>query len=191
MNAKATTADQRARLADIIFERSFGRGKVILASGRESDFYFNLKPTMLDPEGATLIAHQLFEVVKDSGADYVGGLEMGAVPITGGLCQVSFEKGRPFRGFFVRKQAKGYGANKLVEGLTKDETLDGKKLIIVEDATTTGESAFKAIQACKEAGAEVVLVISIVDRQEGAVEFFKSKGINFTSLYQASDFLNR
>lgn len=191
MNAKDTTADQHARLADIIFERSFGRGKVILASGRESDFYFNLKPTMLDPEGATLIAHQLFEVVKDSGADYVGGLEMGAVPITGGLCQVSFEKGRPFRGFFVRKQAKGYGANKLVEGLTKDETLDGKKLIIVEDATTTGESAFKAIQACKEAGAEVVLVISIVDRQEGAVEFFKSKGINFTSLYQASDFLNR
>ena len=182
---------QRDRLAGIIFNRSFGRGKVILASGKESDFYFDMKPTMLDPEGASLIAHQLFDAVKDIETDYVGGLEMGAVPITGGLCQVSFEKGRPIRGFFVRKQAKGHGAKKLVEGLTKDETLKGKKLIIVEDVTTTGESAFKAIEACREAGATVILVISIVDRQDGAAEFFKSRGINFTSLYQASDFLNR
>ncbi len=187
----ATEAAQRARLADIIFARSFGRGKVTLASGKESDFYFDMKPTMLDPEGASLIAHQLFETVKDLGADYVGGLEMGAVPITGGLCQVSFEKGRPIRGFFVRKQAKGHGAKKLVEGLTKTENLSGKKLIIVEDVTTSGESAYKAIQACEEAGAKVIKVISIVDRQDGAEDFFKSRGISFTSLYQAAEFLNR
>ncbi len=191
MTGAASDTDQRGRLADIIFNRSFGRGKVVLASGKQSDFYFDMKPTMLDPEGASLIAHQLFAAVKDIETDYVGGLEMGAVPITGGLCQVSFEKGRPIRGFFVRKQAKGYGAKKLVEGLTKDETLKGKKLIIVEDVTTTGESAYKAIEACREAGASVVMVISIVDRQDGAVDFFKSRGINFTSLYQASDFLDR
>jgi orotate phosphoribosyltransferase len=191
MTGSVSDNAQRDRLAGIIFNRSFGRGKVILASGKESDFYFDMKPTMLDPEGASLIAHQLFDAVKDIETDYVGGLEMGAVPITGGLCQVSFEKGRPIRGFFVRKQAKGHGAKKLVEGLTKDETLKGKKLIIVEDVTTTGESAFKAIEACREAGATVILVISIVDRQDGAAEFFKSRGINFTSLYQASDFLNR
>lgn len=184
-------AQRRARLADIIFARSFGRGRVLLASGKESDFYFDMKPTMLDPEGASLIAHHLFETVKDLGADYVGGLEMGAVPITGGLCQVSFEKGRPIRGFFVRKQAKGHGAKKLVEGLTKGEDLAGKKLVIVEDVTTTGESAYKAILACEEAGAKVVKVISIVDRQDGAEEFFKSRGISFMSLYQASEFLNR
>ncbi|MGE3247768.1 MAG: orotate phosphoribosyltransferase [Beijerinckiaceae bacterium] len=183
--------EQRQRLANIIFARSFGRGKVLLASGKESDFYFDMKPTMLDPEGASLIAHLLFDAVKDMGADYVGGLEMGAVPITGGLCQVSFEKGRPVRGFFVRKQAKGHGAKKLVEGLTKDESLKGKKLIIVEDVTTTGESAYKAIEACREAGAEVILVVSIVDREDGAAEFFKGKGVRFTSLYQASEFLNR
>lgn len=191
MSGTAASADQRNRLADIIFQRSFGRGKVILASGKESDFYFDLKPTMMDPEGASLIAHQLFDALKDIETDYVGGLEMGAVPITGGLCQVSFEKGRPIRGFFVRKQAKGHGAKKVVEGLTKDESLSGKKLIIVEDVTTTGESAYKAIEACQEAGAEVVMVISIVDRQDGAEEFFKSRGINFKSLYQASDYLKR
>ena len=181
----------RARLADIIFARSFGRARVVLASGRESDFYFDMKPTMLDPEGAGLIAHELFEALKDSGAEYVGGLEMGAVPITGGVCQLSFERGQPFRGFFVRKQAKGHGARKLVEGLTKTETLAGKKVVILEDVTTTGESAWKAIEAIGETGANVAMVITLVDREEGAEEFFASKGVKFYALFRASEFLKR
>ncbi len=186
-----STATDRGRLADIIFARSFGRAKVMLASGRESDFYFDMKPSMLDPEGAGLIAKLLFEALKGSGAAYVGGLEMGAVPITGGLCQISFERGRPFRGFFVRKQAKGHGAKKLVEGLTKTETLAGQKVVILEDVTTTGESAWKAIEAVRETGAEVIMVISLVDREEGAMEFFAAKGMPFSSLYKASEFLAR
>lgn len=190
MSSKATAAS-RSRLADIIFARSFGRGKITLASGKESDFYFDMKPTMLDPEGASLIAHHLFAAIANAGADYVGGLEMGAVPITGGVCQLSFEEGQPIRGFFVRKQAKGHGAKKLIEGLTKTESLTGKKLIIVEDVTTTGESAYKAIEACREVGADVILVISIVDRQDGAQEFFASKNVAFESLFQASEFLAR
>jgi len=190
MPANITPAS-RARLADIIFARSFGRGEITLASGKKSDFYFDMKPTMLDPEGASLIAHHLFAAIADSGADYVGGLEMGAVPITGGVCQLSFEEGKPIRGFFVRKQAKGHGARKLVEGLTKTESLAGKKIVIVEDVTTTGESAYKAIEACRETGAEVVLVISLVDREDGAKEFFSSKNVPFKSLYQASEFLAR
>jgi orotate phosphoribosyltransferase len=185
------TAASRARLADIIFARSFGYGKITLASGKESNFYFDMKPTMLDPEGASLIAHHLFAAIKDAGADYVGGLEMGAVPITGGVCQLSFEMGKPIRGFFVRKQAKGHGAKKLVEGLTKTESLSGKKIIIVEDVTTSGESAYKAIESCREAGADVILVVSLVDRQDGAEEFFLSKNVPFKSLYQASEFLAR
>ena len=107
---------RRERLADIIFQRSFGRAKVVLASGRESDFYFDMKPTMLDPEGAGLIAREFFEALKGSDTQYVGGLEMGAVPITGGVCQISFELGQPFRGFFVRKQAKGHGAKSWSRG---------------------------------------------------------------------------
>src|ERR1700716_1824627 len=74
----------RARLAEIIRKRSFGRGEITLASGRKSDFYFNLKPTMLDPEGAALLAELSFEALKDDNLDYIGGLEMGAVPIAGG-----------------------------------------------------------------------------------------------------------
>lgn len=190
MSSKVTAAS-RSRLADIIHARSFGRGKIKLASGKESDFYFDMKPTMLDPEGASLIARHLFDAISDAGADYVGGLEMGAVPITGGVCQHSFEEGKPIRGFFVRKQAKDHGAKKVIEGLTKTESLDGKKLIIVEDVTTTGESAYKAIEACRATGAEVVLVISIVDREDGAKEFFASKNVPFKALYLASEFLAR
>jgi orotate phosphoribosyltransferase len=190
-SSPTVTAASRARLADIIFARSFGYGKITLASGKESNFYFDMKPTMLDPEGASLIAHHLFDAIADAGADYVGGLEMGAVPITGGVCQLSFEMGKPIRGFFVRKQAKGHGAKKLVEGLTKTESLSGKKIIIVEDVTTSGESAYKAIESCREAGADVILVVSLVDRQDGAEEFFLSKNVPFKSLYQASEFLAR
>ncbi len=181
----------RQRLADIIFTRSFGRAKVTLASGRESDFYFDMKPSMLDPEGASLIAQELFTLLQGCGADYVGGLEMGAVPITGGVCQLSFERGQPFRGFFVRKQAKGHGAKKLIEGLTKSETLAGKKAVILEDVTTTGESAWKAIEAVRESGADVTLVITLVDREEGAAAFFAAKGMPFRALFKASEFLIR
>src|SRR5687768_12326242 len=98
----------RARLADIIFKRSFGRGRITLASGKESDFYFDLKPSMLHPEGASLMAKALLREIRQAGADYVGGLEMGAVPITGAVCQHSHDSGAPVSGFFVRKQAKGH-----------------------------------------------------------------------------------
>ncbi len=181
----------RARLADIIFARSFGRGRITLASGKESDFYFDLKPSMLHPEGASLMAKALLQQIRPVGADYVGGLEMGAVPITGAVCQHSHDSGAPVSGFFVRKQAKGHGAKKLIEGLAKGETLAGKRIVIVEDVTTTGESAFKAVEPCREAGAEIVLVVTAVDREEGAAEFFRSKGLPFKALFVASEFLSR
>ncbi len=189
-NTGSAQAD-RARLADIIFERSFGRGRITLASGKESDFYFDLKPSMLHPEGASLMAKALLREIAQAGADYVGGLEMGAVPITGAVCQHSHDSSAPVAGFFVRKQAKGHGAKKLIEGLAKGETLADKRDYIVEDVTTTGESAFKAVEPCREAGAEVVLVITVVDREDGAAEFFRSKGLLFKALFVASEFLSR
>src|ERR1700754_3379476 len=85
----------RARLAEIIRKRSFGRGEITLASGRKSDFYFNLKPTMLDPEGAALLAELTYEALKDDKLDFVGGLEMGAVPLAGAIAQLSWIKGHP------------------------------------------------------------------------------------------------
>ena len=109
-NLALSKSASRARLAEIIRKRSFGRGEITLASGRKSDFYFNLKPTMLDPEGATLLAELTFEALKDDQLDYVGGLEMGAVPLAGAIAQLSWIKGHPIAAFFVRKKPKEHGA---------------------------------------------------------------------------------
>jgi orotate phosphoribosyltransferase len=179
----------RARLADIIRKRSFGRGEITLASGRKSDFYFNLKPTMLDPEGAALLAELSLDALKDDQIDYIGGLEMGAVPIAGAIAQLSWLKGRPIAAFFVRKKPKEHGARLAVEGLAKGESLSGKRIVIVEDVTTTGGSAIKAVDAVKDAGGEVAMVFTMVDRDEGATEAFAEAGIPFRSLYKAGEFL--
>jgi orotate phosphoribosyltransferase len=179
----------RARLAEIIRARSFGRGEITLASGRKSDFYFNLKPTMLDPEGAALLAELTFDALKDDKLDYVGGLEMGAVPLAGAIAQLSWLKNHPIAAFFVRKKPKEHGARLAVEGLAKGETLQGKRVVIVEDVTTTGGSAIKALDAVRDAGGEVVLVYTMIDREEGATENFAQTGVPFRSLYRASEFL--
>jgi len=179
----------RARLAEIIRKRSFGRGEITLASGRKSDFYFNLKPTMLDPEGAALLAELTYEALKDDNLDFVGGLEMGAVPLAGAIAQLSWIKGHPIAAFFVRKKPKEHGARLAVEGLAKGETLQGKRIVIVEDVTTTGGSALKAVEAVRDAGGEIVLIFTMVDREEGATEAFAEAGLEFRSLYKAGEFL--
>lgn len=185
-----TTANSRARLAEIIRTRSFGRGEVTLASGRKSDFYFNLKPTMLDPEGAALLAELTYEALQTEQVDYVGGLEMGAVPLAGAIAQLSWLNGRPIAAFFVRKKPKDYGAKLAVEGLSKNESLKGKRVVILEDVTTTGGSAIKAAEAVRESGAEIAMVLTMVDREEGAADSFAAAGLPFRSLYKASEFLS-
>jgi orotate phosphoribosyltransferase len=180
----------RARLFEIIRDRSFGYGEIKLASGRTSNFYFNLKPTMLDAEGAALLAELTLDALTAERIDYVGGLEMGAVPIAGAIAQLSFLKGTPISAFFVRKKPKEHGAKLTVEGLTKTESLVGKRVVIVEDVTTTGGSALKAVEVVRDAGGEVAFVLTIVDREEGATETFKEAGLDFRSLYRAAEFLS-
>src|ERR1700743_3476337 len=165
-NPALSKSASRARLAEIIRKRSFGYGEITLASGRKSNFYFNLKPTMLDAEGAALLAELTFEALKDDGLHYVGGLEMGAVPLAGAIAQLSWIKGHPIAAFFVRKKPKEHGARLAVAGVAKGETLEGKRVVIVEDVTTTGESALKAVEAVRDAGGNVGVVPHMVDREE-------------------------
>jgi orotate phosphoribosyltransferase len=179
----------RARLKDIIAKRSFGRGEITLASGRKSDFYFNLKPTMLDAEGAALLAQLTLDALDSEELDYIGGLEMGAVPIAAAAAAVSALTSSPVHAFFVRKQPKEHGAKLLIEGLMKDESLEGKRVAVIEDVTTTGGSAMKAVEALKDAGAEIALVFTMVDRQEGAAETFAKAGIKFAAMFKAEEFL--
>ncbi|HEX5957767.1 MAG TPA: orotate phosphoribosyltransferase [Hyphomicrobiaceae bacterium] len=184
-----STDTSRARLIAIIKRRSFSTGAEIkLVSGRSSSFYFDMKPTMLDPEGAYLIGELVLEVLNDAEIDLVGGLEMGAVPLATTVAAASFAKGRPLPAFFVRKQAKEHGARKLVEGLAPGETLAGKRIAVLEDVTTTGGSASKAIETLKAEGAIIDRIVTVVDRLEGAAETFKKAGFSFTPILTADNF---
>jgi len=180
----------RSRLIEIVKERSFSTGpETRLVSGRSTNFYFDMKPTMLDPEGGHLIATLILDALKGADVDLVGGLEMGAVPLAVAVAVTSQIKGWPLRAFFVRKHAKEHGARKLVEGLARGESLSGRRIVVLEDVTTTGGSAMKAIEALKAEGAVIDRVISVVDRLEGAADTFKAAGIPFTALLTAADFL--
>jgi orotate phosphoribosyltransferase len=188
VNSADRTA-RRARLIEIIKERSFQEGPAFkLASGKTSTFYFNMKPTMLDSEGAYLIASLILDQLEDVEADLIGGLEMGAVPIASGVAAVSYTQGRKLPAFFVRKQAKEHGTQALVEGLAKGDSMAGKKVVVVEDVTTTGGSALKAADALRAAGAEIVSVITVVDRLDGAAETFAAAGLKFEPLLTLADF---
>jgi orotate phosphoribosyltransferase len=178
-----------ARLKELIRTRSFATGDFTLASGRKSKLYFNLKPTMMLPEGAYLCAEAFLARISDAEADYVGGLEMGAVPIIAATAALAFERKRALRTFFVRKKAKEYGARALIEGLAKEESLAGKRIIMAEDVTTSGGSVLKAIEAAREAGGEVRIALSLIDRQEGAREMLAEHGVTLRSVFTAADFM--
>ena len=186
------TADSnKARLIEIVRAKSFSNDREItLASGRKSMLYFNMKPTMMDPEGASLIADMIVDRLGGQGVDYVGGLEMGAVPIVSMVSPASFKKGTPIGAFFVRKAAKAHGTQALVEGLTPGESLKDKRVVVVEDVTTTGGSALKAAVVAREAGATVDTVLTLLDRQEGAAEALAEQGLALISLLEAKDFVS-
>jgi orotate phosphoribosyltransferase len=179
----------RTRLIEIVKERSFSTGgETRLVSGRSTNFYFDMKPSMLHPEGVHLMATLILDALEDARVDLVGGLEMGAVPLATAVALLSHGRGRPLGAFFVRKQAKEHGARKLVEGLAPGESLAGKRVAIVEDVTTTGGSSKKAIEAVRAEGAIVGCVVTVVDRLEGAAQTFQAAGIPFTAILTAADF---
>ena len=180
---------ERGKLIEIIRKRSFReKGAFKLASGRTSTIYFNLKPTMLDPEGARLIGAALAERCSALGADYVGGLELGAVPLVAAAAAMSAVAKKPVRAIFVRKAAKEHGTQSLIEGLAEGESLADKRVVVVEDVTTTGGSALKAVAALRGAGATVEHIVTVIDREEGAGEAFAAAGLALHVLFRKSEF---
>ena len=181
--------EARQRLIEIVKYRSFQRGSEMkLASGRTSEFYFNMKPSMLDPEGSYLIGLLVLDLIKSDRAELVGGLEMGAVPLATAVSIMSYLQSTPIPAFFVRKQVKEHGTQAQLEGFSTGEVIGGKRVIIVEDVTTTGGSALKAVNAVREARGEVAAVVTIVDRQEGASEMFAAAGVPFKAVLSLTDF---
>ncbi len=189
MADKNTSTAARARLIEIVKARSYQVGpEMKLASGKTSTHYFNMKPTILDSEGAYLIAQLILDQLDGVKADLVGGLEMGAVPIASSVTALAHGRGRKLNAFFVRKQAKEHGTKSLIEGLARDETMAGKTVVIVEDVTTTGGSSIKAAEAIRAEGGIIERVVTIVDRQEGAAEAFAAAGLALHPLLTMLDF---
>jgi len=173
----------KPRLIELLRELSYQRRKVVLASGRESDFYVDGKQTTLHAEGATLIGKAMLRWLRDlpMKVDGVGGLSMGADPIATATSVLSFlDDGPSIHAFYVRKQAKGHGTGTFIEG--RKNLPDGSRVVIVEDTSTTGASAWKAVERSRAEGLDVVAVITIVDRQEGASEFLAEQGMELHAL---------
>jgi orotate phosphoribosyltransferase len=179
---------QRARLIELLRERSFERKKVILASGKESDFFIDCKQTILTAEGHALCGELLFELIRDlPPADAVAGVELGGCPLASAVSLVSFQRGKPLPALYVRKEKKDHGSAKLVEG---DRSLrPGLRVALLEDVITTGGSSLKAVDALKKAGAEVVGIAALVDRLEGGAETIRAQGIPLVSLATRKDFM--
>ncbi len=151
-------------------------GEFTLSSGKKSDFYVDCRKVTLHPQGAKLIGKIILEKIKGLKIDAVGGMTMGADPIIGAVITLS-----DLPGFIVRKKAKEHGTKQKIEGIIEK----GFNVLIVEDVATTGASALEAITAAEEAGAKVVKVISVVDREEGASEALKN--YSFDPIFKKSD----
>ncbi len=172
-------SEHRQRLKDLLQRRSIVWGKVKLASGQESDYYFDCKLTTLDPEGAFLTAHAVLDLLEEKGilADAIGGPAIGAHPIVAAVAAVSHlrskdGKGRPLPAFLIRKQPKGHGLEKQIEGIDLKKIRD---VVIIDDVCTKGESTLEALRIVEEAGLRVAAVLSIIDRQAGGSEKLRQK----------------
>ena len=178
----------RERLVELLRERSFERKRVTLASGRESDFFIDCKQTILTAEGHALVGELMFQALDDlPTCDAVGGVELGGCPLASAVSLVSFQKGRPLTGFYVRKARKDHGTAKLVEG---DKSLKpGTRIALLEDVVTTGGSSLKAVETLKAAGAVVVGIIALVDRLEGGADTIREAGLPLLTLSTRADFM--
>jgi orotate phosphoribosyltransferase len=176
--------EKRERLIAIIRRQSLLQNRdFLLVSGRASNFFFDMKKTMFDPEGAALLADILFDAIKGEDVEYIGGLETGAIPIVAALCARSWPE-KPIKGFFVRKENKGHGTDQRIDGRLER----GSKVILVEDVTTTGGSVMQAVDQARQFGCTVLKVVSVVDRLEGAAENFRTAGLKFESVFTWRDF---
>ena len=174
----------RERLLEIIKKDALLRGDFTLASGRKSTYYINAKKIILKPEGAFLSARVMLGMLPQ-GTQAVGGVPLGAVPIVSSMVALSFQEGNAVDGFLIRKESKGYGTSKLIEG----DVSDGMHVVIVEDVVTTAGSVVKAIETIREQGLNILKIIALIDRHEGGKERLNSLGLDFEAVFSIDEIL--
>lgn len=177
----------RDRLRSLIDDLAVVRGAVTLASGREAGYYVDLRRVTLHAEAAPLIGDVLLDLLESAGvleeAEAVGGLTLGADPVATALLHAAHRRGRALDAFVVRKEAKSHGMQRRIEG----PDVAGRRVIAVEDTSTTGGSVLNAVEALREAGAEVVAVAVVLDRDTGARERIADQGLSYHAAFSVAD----
>ncbi|MBK8173544.1 MAG: orotate phosphoribosyltransferase [Sandaracinaceae bacterium] len=176
------------RLLELLTERSYAKKRVVLASGRESDFFIDCKQTVLSAEGHMLVGEAMFKALGGFAERpvAVAGVELGGCPLASAVALISHQRGAPLDAIYVRKDAKDHGSKRLLEG---DATIaDASNVVVLEDVITTGGSTLKAVEKLVARNLRVVGVVAIVDREEGGREAIVAAGLPFVSLYKRSDF---
>ncbi|HLU50070.1 MAG TPA: orotate phosphoribosyltransferase [Planctomycetota bacterium] len=183
------TQRDRDALLDLLRDRSFKRGKFVLTSGRESDFFIDCKPTVLTAEGHRLVGAVLLNAVEGLGqeVDAVAGVELGGCPLASAVSLTSALEGRPLDALYVRKAKKGHGTGRLVEGAERLPA--GSKVVILEDTITTGGSTLRAVESLRSEGIDVAGVIAVVDRDEGGADAIREAGLPFVAIFTRRDFM--
>ncbi|MEK6238851.1 MAG: orotate phosphoribosyltransferase, partial [Planctomycetales bacterium] len=160
------------------------RGDFTLVSGKKSSYYIDCKHVTLDSQGAVLTAEGILDLLGDSLPDAVGGMSIGADPITGAVVTLAGSRGIALSGFMVRKEPKGHGTNRFIEGPVSE----GAEVVVLEDVVTTGGSSLLAIERLEEFGCKIRLVVTMVDRLQGGVAAFADRGYQLASLFTIRDF---
>jgi len=174
----------RQALLELVGQQALEFGDFTLASGKKASYYLDCRKVTLDARGAQLVAAGMLELLADDMPPLVGGMAIGADPITGAILALAGARDLPLRGVIVRKEPKGHGTGKLVEGPYQS----GEQVVIVEDVVTTGGSSLRAIEHCEAAGLRVQRVLAIIDRLEGGREAFAQRGYELTTLLTIADF---
>ena len=176
-----TTA--RERLLQLIKDKAVVHGRVTLSSGKEADYYVDLRRITLDAEAAPLVGEVMLDLVADLDVEAVGGLTMGADPVATAMLHAAHARGQRLDAFVVRKAEKAHGLQRRIEG----PDITGRRVLVVEDTSTTGGSPLTALSACQEAGAEVVAVAVIADRASGAEEKVRGAGVPYLAAYSLGE----
>ena len=180
---RSTILSPRDRLLELIKAKAIVHGKVTLSSGREADYYVDLRRITLDGEAAPLVGQVMNALTKDLDFEAVGGLTLGADPVATAMLHASSAEGRHLDAFVVRKSGKAHGLQQRIEG----PSIRGRRVLIVEDTTTTGASPMDAVAAAREEGAEVVAVATIADRATGAREKLEAQGLTYVTAYSLAE----
>ncbi|WP_122263551.1 orotate phosphoribosyltransferase [Ornithinimicrobium cerasi] len=173
----------RDRLLELVRDRAVVHGRVRLSSGQEADYYVDLRRITLDGEAAPLVGDVMLDLVDDLEVEAVGGLTMGADPVATAMLHAAHRRGRRLDAFVVRKAEKAHGLQRRIEG----PDVAGRRVLVVEDTSTTGGSPLAAVEACREAGADVVAVAVIADRDSGAAERVRGAGVDYRAAYSLAD----